>query len=392
MLLSDRDSILDISSNMAGPVRTEAGLLPRRFGFRHFPELDGLRGFAILLVIVGHVLEFGLGVHTDLAGLGVLLFFVLSGFLITGLLDREKLRTGCVSLSAFYARRGLRLFPALAVFVTVLCLLKNAGLVKNTPWYSIAACALYVRNIWGTGSSSAHIWSLSLEEQFYVCWPWVVAGFSRRVAFRIAALGVAAVSVFRMVAIHYAWFDYNSGVFYQRSWFRFDSILLGCVIALLLCERADTGRIRARLSHAVVPLTLLPGALAWSIWGEKVTHVWYLTVQMVFAALILFHLLVSGDSAYRAAFCHPLACWFGRISYSWYLWQQFFTVADYPHSGGLPRLVLNVTASLALAVLSYRYVERPFLHLKDLLSRPDGKGRQPALEPGVSLAVDCPLK
>src|SRR5260370_660755 len=95
----------------------------RPFAFKHFPQLDGLRAIAILLVISGHVLQFGSGVHNLLGGLGVLLFFVLSGFLITGLLEKEKHSTGSVLLRAFYWRRILRLFPALLIFLAALCAL-----------------------------------------------------------------------------------------------------------------------------------------------------------------------------------------------------------------------------------------------------------------------------
>lgn len=158
---------------LLGHVDDSASVRPT-FTFRHFPQLDGLRGLAIVLVLAGHVLEFGFGIHTDFGGLGVLLFFLLSGFLITGLLDREKTRTGAISLRAFYIRRVLRLFPALFIFLATQCVLIETRVVTDTPWYAVAACLLYVRNIWGRGSTTGHIWSLSLEEQFYTSWPWIM--------------------------------------------------------------------------------------------------------------------------------------------------------------------------------------------------------------------------
>ena len=382
------NSLISEIRTLVTPPRAGASSLPATFHFRHFPELDGLRGLAIVLVVAGHVLEFGLGVHTDFGGLGVLLFFVLSGFLITGLLDRERLQNRRISLSAFYIRRGLRLFPALFVFLATLCLMIRARYVTDTPWYAVAACLLYVRNIWGRGLSSAHIWSLSLEEQFYACWPWIMKVFNRSIALRVAALGAAFISVFRMVAIHADWFDYGSGVYYQRSWFRFDSILVGCVLALLLCEDSGIIRFLARISSSLIPWALWPATLAWSVWGEAFTHVWYLTVQMVLAALILLHLMVSERSAYRSAFCHPLAGWFGRISYSWYLWQQLFTVV-YSRWGGLHSYPLKVAISLLLAVISHKFIERPFLKLKDRFGRPQKTDRQPELEPAMFLAIDA---
>jgi peptidoglycan/LPS O-acetylase OafA/YrhL len=341
------------------------------FTFRHFPQLDGLRGLAILLVIASHVLhyDFGLGAPGSLGGLGVLLFFVLSGFLITGLLDREMLQTGGIGLSTFYLRRVLRLFPALFCFLGVLCFLVKLGIVKDTRWYTVAACLFYVRNMWGRGASSGHIWSLSIEEQFYLLWPWVMRAFSRIAALQIATAGVIAVSLFRMAAIYMSWSSYGGGAIYERLWFRFDSILIGCAVALVLCQSANISHLRTYLSSSALPAFLWPGVLAWTMWGEAATHVWYLTVQMILATLILVNLLLSRDSVYLLAFSHPAAGWFGRISYSWYLWQQLFTVFTAPSWHGMRTFPFNVAASLLLATISSRLIERPFLQLKERIGK-----------------------
>ena len=343
---------------------------PSPFVFQHFPQLDGLRGLAITLVVVGHALDFGFGVRTDLGGFGVLLFFVLSGFLITGLLDSESAQTGQISLPAFYIRRGLRLFPALFFFLAALCALIKHRLVADTPWYTVVACLLYVRNIWGRGSATAQIWSLSLEEQFYACWPWVMKAFDRNIALRIAVITTAAITTFRMLAIRLQWFDYNTGLFYERSWFRFDSILLGCILALCLLRETHVGHSRDYLSNWFLSAGLWPAALAWSVWGEGLTHVWYLTVQMALVALILLNLLLSKESAYLEVFRNPVARWFGRVSYSWYLWQQLLTVLVYPRWKSPAIILACVAASLLLAVVSYTFVEKPFLKLKERLSQP----------------------
>ena len=107
---------------------------PLPFRFHHIPELDGFRGLAVLLVVVGHYLEYRLPVNTHLATLpklGVLLFFVLSGFLITGLLYRERLATGKINLRFFYIRRILRLAPAFLLFIVVTLILMRLGLITD---------------------------------------------------------------------------------------------------------------------------------------------------------------------------------------------------------------------------------------------------------------------
>lgn len=346
---------------------SSAKILP----FRHFAQLDGLRGVAILLVITGHVLEFGLGVTRGgaLGGLGVMLFFVLSGFLITGLLDREILQTGSISLSRFYVRRALRLVPAFFCFLAVLSLLISLHLVRDTPSYTVMACLIYARNVWGRGSSTGHIWSLSMEEQFYLCWPWIMRAVTRKESLWTAWAGVATVSAFRMAAIHSKLFDYGAGIFYERPWFRSDSILIGCAVALWLRRSERAGD--SNFSQLGLPFSVLlwPTTLGWTLWGEAVTHVWYLTVQMTLATLILLSLLTSKSPIYLSAFTHPVAAWLGRISYSWYLWQQLFTAFRLPAWHGLRTVPFNAVVSLLIASLSYRFVERPFLRMRNHLSQ-----------------------
>ena len=150
---------------------------PEGYKFCHFPQLDGFRGLAIVFVIFGHVVKYSgkgktlydIGQH--FAATGVFLFFVLSGFLITGLLQKERASKGAIDLRRFYLRRALRLGPALLLFLSILTLLKLLGLTPGLPGYEIAACLLYARNFFGRTLTTSQIWSLSLEEKFYLCWP-----------------------------------------------------------------------------------------------------------------------------------------------------------------------------------------------------------------------------
>src|SRR5258708_4878834 len=147
------------------------------FAFHEIPELDGFRGMAILCVITGHLLEFRSGsieirgIARSVAQTGVLLFFVLSGFLITGVLSRERSITGRVHLKGFYLRRVLRLGPALLLFLATAILLMSLGLITDVPKKELLECLLYARNFFGRSLSLSHMWSLSLEEQFYWAGP-----------------------------------------------------------------------------------------------------------------------------------------------------------------------------------------------------------------------------
>jgi peptidoglycan/LPS O-acetylase OafA/YrhL len=232
----------------------------------YFVQLDGLRGLAVTMVIVGHI---GLG-SADLlwpwlalARLGVLIFFVLSGFLITTILLDERAAFGNVDLRAFYIRRALRLLPAFLVFIASMACLKALGYVPGESWGSFVAALAYVRNIYGSGELLGHIWSLSIEEQFYFLWPALLLAFPRR-ALAVTCFVIIGITVSRAFGIAWEVFDANSGVFYMRPWFRFDSLMFGGLVAIIRRQRpalASSAALR-RLTH---PILVLPALVAASL-------------------------------------------------------------------------------------------------------------------------------
>lgn len=178
---------------------------------------------------------------------------------------------------------------------------------------------------------------------------------------------IVLISAARMLSIEMGWFDYNLGVVYMRPWFRFDSILAGCCLALARStNRAAIEKIGRLVSH--IPLTLLWGALlCWTAWGGTPSSAWYLTVQMLGCTLALVQLLTAETFALRALFQNAPIRHVGRISYGLYLWQQLFTANPAARWGFLQQPPLNIFAGLTIAELSYHFVERPFLLLKDKL-------------------------
>jgi peptidoglycan/LPS O-acetylase OafA/YrhL len=306
----------------------------------------------------------------DYAGLkmgetGVLLFFVLSGFLITRLLRNEAGRTGTISLGHFYLRRARRLLPALAVFLAALALLRAAGLLPDLPDRDFAAAILYVRNIFGRSRATEHLWSLSLEEQFYTLWPLLFLWLGRKRMLPFAVGLTLAVTVWRGVSIGLGLWDYESGLFYLRPWFRFDAIAIGCWLAL------------ARLPECpawvfAVSVSALAG---WTLFGEGVSHAFFITLQTLLTAVFFFS-VVRGGPAVKRLFAAGWLRWLGGISYSLYLWQQLFLVA-LPTTLWVRHFPWNILVSIALAVLSKQYIERPFLEM-----RRSG----PAVQPPLGLA------
>jgi peptidoglycan/LPS O-acetylase OafA/YrhL len=319
------------------------------------PELDGFRGLAILLVVTGHTLNFTLH-FLPYAGLkmgeaGVLLFFVLSGYLITGLLRDESKRTGTISLGAFYTRRACRLLPALGIFLAGVALLHSMGLITGVPGRDFVAAIFYVRNIFGKSLSLEHLWSLSLEEQFYTLWPFLFVWLGARRMLRVALGLCVLVMVWRGTAISLHLWDYNTGVFYVRPWFRFDAIAVGCCLALVPLPKSP----KWVFGFSAAAL------MGWSLFGEQLSRPLFITLQTILAASLLFS-VIQGGSLTRGFFSLSWLRWLGGISYSLYLWQQIFTVTALS-LGWIRQFPLNILAAITLAVLSRHLVEQPFLEL-----------------------------
>jgi peptidoglycan/LPS O-acetylase OafA/YrhL len=364
-----------------------------RLGYR--PALDGIRAVAITLVVVGHVAFFlapawnGRVIRSGF--LGVDLFFVLSGFLITTLLlqrhDRERHPIG-----TFWERRALRLMPALLGLLTVNLAVAVIydGSVGNAL-RSIAVALTYTTN-WAElhdiqiSKYVLHFWSLAIEGQFYLVWPLVLFGLMRVGASRRQVIAVIAVIVVGVIV----W----RGVLWERptEWIRLylrtdaraDSLLVGAALALLPYDE-----IGARIGSATRSLLGFAGLAAFFLCAQ-VLHPWsdflYLggfTALAVVAAVVILVALQPGSAVYAALAWTPVVL-LGRISYSLYLWHLpvFWVMADNTDSWPVAaRVVVGVSAAVLLATASYLFVERPALRLKSRLGRRRATREQVGAEP-----------
>jgi peptidoglycan/LPS O-acetylase OafA/YrhL len=312
-----------------------------RVGYR--PALDGLRGIAVLLVVLTHS---GLP-HLDQAGsVGVTLFFVLSGFLITRLLSDERERTGRINFRRFYARRARRLFPALGLLliaVTASLLYDHQSLL---PVVLVAGYSSNIANATGHSLGSLdHAWTLSLEEQFYLLWPLLTLVLVRRRNPALVLLIAAALSAALRSGL------WLSGVPIFRVYYapdtRADAILIGCALAFV-ATRVNTRWLRC---GAVASAVLLVAACAvpWSI------LIWLLIpLPLASAALILW----SERHPPKILIWRPLVAT-GKISYGLYLWN--YPVSNAVHFTPLwARTIVFLVCSFAMAVLSWYVIERPF--------------------------------
>lgn len=325
----------------------------------HRTALDGVRGIACLLVLTAHLVISETGRFAGGGGAGVTMFFTLSGFLITALLLEERDRTGRTRLGAFYLRRARRLLPALTVYV--LAMLALAPIIG--PWFADLRGAtwslLYLSN-WRmvdgeTFGALSHTWSLAIEEQFYLLWPLALIVVLRRapetILLGITAVGIAA-SIYQAVTLWDGPLTVNR--IYFGSDTRANAILLGCAAAII-ARKLGAGRGRPLLATAlvlaVIPLGFVSGIQAIFVW-----------MPIAVAALTATALIIGTRGTWTGPLAHPALGWIGQRSYGLYLWH-YAAVTALPSFGltWVQWAPLYVVLTLAATVLSWRYVEQPFL-------------------------------
>ncbi|MDX6513696.1 MAG: hypothetical protein QOE36_3200 [Gaiellaceae bacterium] len=330
------------------------------------PELTGLRGIAILLVFVYHALEAFRRVGLVGGWVGVDIFFVLSGFLITTLLVNEWDERGGISLLRFYARRALRLLPALVVFLAVAAPVlayfepeTRRAVVRGTAY-----ALFYVMNILGPIPFLGHTWSLSMEEQFYAVWPIVLLVALRLGAGRRSIAGGAFAAACGIALVRAALLLH--GTSWEDLYYRplhSDGLLVGSALGLAyasnLLPRGDAWR--RSLTMTSIPAAAFLGWIAWDV--NPGAHWLYAGGQLAIAIAATVVVLAAVDGLPWLAFLRfgPLV-YLGRISYALYLWHLFLLFSFVVYSWA--SVWLAVVASLAAASASYHVVERPFLRLK----------------------------
>jgi peptidoglycan/LPS O-acetylase OafA/YrhL len=349
----------------------------RRVSLPHVDALDGLRGVAVAGVLLFH------GGHLEGGYLGVDLFFVLSGFLITSLLLVEGRETGDIALAAFWARRARRLLPALGgliVGVAAYCILfaqpseltriradAFATMTYVANWHSIGTGTDYW-NLFRAPSPLAHAWSLAIEEQFYLVWPLVFVGllawWKRRTpqAVLVVALLGAAASTVVMVSLYD---PADPSRVYFGTDTRATGILLGGAFAALLAIRGPARSRAARLALEVagwVGVVVL--AFAWTgLDGQSETlYRGGFVVCGLAAVLVIATIVHPQRMALGAALGLRPLCLLGIISYGLYLWHwPIDLVLDGDRTGidGWPLFVVQTAVAIGIAAVSYRWLERP---------------------------------
>jgi peptidoglycan/LPS O-acetylase OafA/YrhL len=351
---------------------------------RHIPTLDGWRALAILLVVAHHAGTAFYGKEdyyatsaTRFGTWGVPVFFGLSGLLITKLLLEEFARAGAISLKSFYVRRAFRILPPAFMYIATVAAL--GLLVSGTE---AASGFFFFRNYLPAslgGLYTDHLWSLAVEEHFYLIWPGLLVFLGVRRGL-VAAAGLSiAFALWGSADYHWRLFAriLPSLASQYRSDLRLNGLFCGCTMAFLLHLPATQNWLRRYYSLGV--WILVAAAFPICLWYQP-----YLTG---FWLAILIPLMMVGTVLHpewgisRVLELTPVK-WIGRISYSLYLWQQMFLIPSWEQKpfGLLQRWPFNILMVMLCACASYYAAEKPLNRLGHKIA---GRFRAASEEPGA---------
>ena len=363
----------------------------------HLAGLDFLRAVAVLLVLIDHSgLAFIDKVRIFDGGLGVEIFFVLSGFLITWLLLGEVATRGRIDLPAFYWRRATRLMPAMLVYLLAgALLLLTQG--KPLPWEAIAAALLYGMNYYQAFTGAvphylSHCWSLAVEEQFYLLWPLLLIGLQRRGWCLKRSLGVLILALWVLKIVLVLGLEVGDDYLYRALETRSASLLIGCLLAVVL---RSGGRWHT-LFDALAARRWVPGGIVVSILASvALLHssvvaknlLGYAIEPLLIALLLPLVLIEAHRGGWMARGINaPVVVLIGQVSYGIYLYHPFIlhpvrNVA-LRLTGSMPlAVVLSLLVVVTVAWASFRWIEAP---LRARLTRPVRSG---GAAPGVPKGV-----
>jgi peptidoglycan/LPS O-acetylase OafA/YrhL len=340
--------------------------------------LDAVRALAISLVLIDHFRLFDVLLHRRLptGSMGVMIFFVLSGFLITSMLLKEYRKTGSISLGDFYRRRAFRIFPT---FYVCWILTATIDLLARTFYWRSSIVSFFYLMDYGRGlSSNSSIdllnmgisWSLAIEEKFYLLWPLLLLTLLRKrtTAVRALSLIIAGQWIYRAIlylGLHVSW-----NYFYNTFDMRVDALLIGCLLAMLLAEEKTrvlfTVFLRRQWLAAIPALALVVIVLVPVDARFPALLLWM--AQPLIIAIFMVQFIYWGAKSWTFS-----SAWIVRfvahISYALYLYHplggKIAYVLHIPHLGA-SAAVLAIT----LSVLSYYCIERPFMKMRDNKTRP----------------------
>ena len=338
--------------------------------------LDGLRGISIALVLFGHVVTtnnfpifFDKPYFASMGNIGVRLFFTISGFLITTLLLREIAKSNRIRLTDFYWRRSFRIFPAALFYILVMWIayllgvidlrerLASKSLLESAVPDLLHALTFTYNYVSDYSWQYNHLWSLSVEEQFYLLWPLTLALLASRTAGVLALACLVLCPIIRAMMLLV--FDMPMVSLSRQFQAVADSLLMGCVGAIYYNRIVENSRINQVISTfgGVLGIALILVAYASALWSRAFSAIVGQSLANLGGMLFLLHVVGNGNSLLGRVCQQKWLVYLGGISYSLYLWQQPFL--DFHLNSWATSFPVNMILAFALAHLSYYIVEKP---------------------------------
>lgn len=335
------------------------------------PSLDGLRALSIALVLFAHTsgtqyFPSFVFLRRNLGNFGVRVFFVISGFLITTLLIKELRTRGRISLGHFYIRRFFRIFPAAYAYIAVMAALTLAGLTPLGLGDFLHAVTYTVNYDRDRHWLLIHLWSLSVEEQFYLLWPATLALGGLAGGARVAIAVLFAAPLLRFFT---PWFfpdlAWSVGSSFQTN---MDALGIGCLLALKrepLWNWTLYRRFLASTAFWLAPAAAFAISLSF-LSHDPFVHLAGQSIMNLGIALTIDGCIRRAATPAGRFLNHPLMCYIGVLSYSIYLWQEPFL--DRTSTAPWNSFPINLLCTAAAALASYHLIERPCLELRKVLA------------------------
>jgi peptidoglycan/LPS O-acetylase OafA/YrhL len=332
------------------------------------PSLDGLRAVSILLVILGHSSDSlnapgFLNLFSHLGNFGVRCFFIISGFLITTLLLKEREKTGAISMRGFYIRRALRIFPPSLAYIGIVAACSALGWLTLKPG-DLAHALTYTMNYrYNPAHWFRHLWSLSVEEQFYLLWPGLLWLAGTRRGMKAAWVVVILDPAIRAIM----WFHFQASDSAMTKHFEAvaDTLATGCLLSMNFNRIGAIQwyrRFQSSWLFWIVSLGLLFGGNGLYVINQASFYILGQSLANLGTVLCIdWSIRNFGSGVGRLLNWSPIM-YIGVLSYSLYLWQNAFLNPDW--YAWPARLPTNLLLAFALAITSYYLVEKPFLRLK----------------------------
>ncbi|MGN8072784.1 acyltransferase family protein [Mucilaginibacter sp. 22184] len=341
---------------------------------QYYNSLNGFRGISIILVVCYHLHLFT-GTVTNYifnGRLGVGIFFVLSGFLITTLCLKEQELTKNLSLSNFYARRMLRIFPVAYLYLLIIIIL-NEIYKLGIPRFQFAGATLYLMDFSYFRSHSftqilSHYWSLAVEEQFYILFPFLLK-LNRKLFLYSILFIVFALPVIYTVQEAFPVINYGPLYYFTHFLIKFQCIAVGCLFALLAFSKIFDGEwiMKTKLYGNGLAVFLIFYLNFDDFYTVKTTYV-NLIISILVGYLIITNLMVKNDWIFRVLNTKALS-FVGILSYSIYIWHMLFASFDPKLPDVFSRIPYNIPGLIIVPLLSYFLFEKYFLTLKKKFSR-----------------------